>query len=331
MKKTLIALFAVIVIVFSCSKTNLHMQEIALLRVKTPAALQTKSAIQGDQFPVGSKMGIQLLKLEDNTIYSQSGITNNEYTYAGLNEWTSASSYILSSQKAKVYAYYPFTALGGNNQIFFSVPISVDPAGNTADYMYATPVVTEETAVSNTRSTINLTMNHALAQVSVLVFKENYNGTGELTGFSLEDNDASSHLIVNKETDNDLSMSIIDGAITGGTKGKVAITLAEAKILQNSSSDPIFPSTDISTLKTQVNTYGVNAIVVPTGDILPGELKFSFVIDGNTYSISNGTPIKFEKGKQYIYKVKLAGTSLTVSSVTITDWLPVEADDMVIQ
>lgn len=331
MKKTLIALFAVIVVVFSCSKTNLHMQEVALLKVKTPAPPQTKSAIQGDQFPVGSKMGIQLLKLEDNTIYSQSGITNNEYTYAGLNEWTSASSYILSSQKAKVYAYYPFTTLGANNQIFFSIPISVDPAGNTADYMYATPAVTEESAVSNTRSTINLTMNHALAQISVLVFKENYNGTGELTGFSIEDNDLSSHIIVNKDEDNDLSMSIVDGTITGGTKGKVTITLAEAKILQNSSADPLFPATEINALKSQVNTHGVSAIVVPTGDILPGELKFSFVIDGNTYRINNGAPIKFEKGKQYIYKVKLAGTSLTVSSVTIIDWVPVEGEDMVIQ
>lgn len=331
MKKTLIALFAVIVVVFSCSKTNLHMQEVALLKVKTPAPPQTKSAIQGDQFPIGSKMGIQLLKLEDNTIYSQSGITNNEYTYAGLNDWTSTSSYILSSQKAKVYAYYPFTTLGANNQIFFSIPISVDPDGNTADYMYATPVETEESAVSNTRSTISLTMNHALAQVSVLVYKDNYNGAGELTQFSIEDAGASSHIIVNKAIDNDLTMSIVNGAITGGVKGKVTITPAVAKILQNSSADPLFPATDINILKTQVNTYGVNAIVVPTQDILPGELKFSFVIDGNTYSINNGAPIKFEKGKQYIYKVKLAGTSLTVSSVTITEWVPVEGEDMVIQ
>lgn len=336
MKKPLIVLLAIATLVFSCSKTNLQMEQFAPLRVKTPGSqAATKSIIQGQIFPVGSKMGIQLLKFDDNSIYSQSGITNNEYTFMGGDEWTSAASYILSSAKAKVYAYYPFASIGDNNQIFYTVPISVESdaliTSDTQDYMYATPVVTSEEAVSSTKNTIVLTMNHALAQVSILVYKENYNGAGNLTGFSIEDADLSNHIIVNKAIDNDLIMDIRDGLITGGEKGKISRTLPVPVILQNSSSDPLFPAINIIDLKNQVNTFGVTTIVVPTSEIFPGELKFSFVIDGNTYNINNAANVTFEKGKQYIYKVKLAGTSLTVSSVTITEWEPVSGEDMVIQ
>ncbi|HCT95120.1 MAG: hypothetical protein A2X19_02065 [Bacteroidetes bacterium GWE2_39_28] len=344
MKKTLIALLAVITLIISCSKVTLMSEnesptdhtskEPALLRVKTPLLMHsdTKSIIQGSTFPIGSKMGVQLLRLDDDAVYAQSGLANNEYTFIGGGEWTSTSSYILSSAKAKVYAYYPYTSLTDNNQKFFTIPISVDQLVQAEDYMYATPAVTALDAVSNTNSSITLNMNHALAQVSILVYKENYNGLGELSEFSIEDVGVTNHVIVNKDVDNDLMMNITDGTITGGTKGKVTRTISPAPvILQNSSADPEFPSSNLALLKTQVNTYGVTTIIVPTGAVQPGELKFSFVIDGNTYSINNGSQVTFEKGKQYIYKVKLAGTSLTVSSVTIAEWEPVSGEDMVIQ
>lgn len=342
MKKTLIALLIGVTLINSCSKVDLmsggqtpaDSKGPVVLKVKTPLLMhaETKSIIQGNTFPIGAKMGVQLLKFEDDAVYSQSGIANNEYSYIGGGVWNSASGYILSSSKAKVYAYYPYVSLTDNSQKFLTVPISVDKQTESEDYMYATPVVNLADVVSNANSTITLNMNHALAQISILVYKENYGGLGELSEFSIEDAGVTSHIIVNKDSNNDLVMDITDGTVSGGQKGKITRVLTpNPVILKNSSLDPEYPSSILATLKNQVNSDGVSTIIVPTGLIQPGDLTFSFVIDGNTYSINNGSQVTFEKGKQYIYKVKLAGTSLTVSSVTITEWTPVSGEDMVIQ
>jgi len=64
------------------------------------------------------------------------------------------------------------------------------------------------------------------------------------------------------------------------------------------------------------------------GAVASGVVKFSFTIDDVTYRISNTSAITWERGKQYINKIKQAGTSLT--SVTISDWEVIPADGVII-
>jgi hypothetical protein len=296
--------------------------------------IAAKGVINSTLFPQGSEIGVQLVKSTDGTPYFASGITNIKYVADITGNFQAGGEFSLSSNMGKLYAYYPFTNIGDNNELFSEVPISIPPvsmAFSDRDYMYATPHVEEYELINNINRTPELLMNHATAQIAILIYKENYSGAGILTEFSLEDSDLTNHIVVNKTVENDLKMNISNGLISGGERGRIVRILEIPIVLQDKSEDPEFPSTNVNDLKAQVDQYGVSTLVVPTAEISSGDITFGFVIDGEQYYIANNSNIIWEKGKQYIYKVKLTVSDLSMSSVTISDWQPVISDDMIIQ
>ncbi len=334
MKNAFLAVLSIALVIGGCSKNN-GLTENLYKELKVSATLakgsQTKAIVNDDFFPVPSSIGVQLLKLTDDTPYSTK--TNVEYISDGLGNWSSAEGYILNPLKAKVYAYYPYVSLSDDTQPFYTIPASVEAEANydsDIDYMYATPIESAANAPYNSNSAINLQMNHALTQVSLLVYKDNYNGAGSLTDFYIEDtNPGTGHILVNSDPV-DFTMDIRDGSIAGGTEGIIERNLLTPLSIGQASSVPKFPSDDLNELKQQVLAKGVSALVAPTSLIGAGEIKFSFVIDGNTYSVVSASPITWERGKQNIYTIRLSGTTLSISQVSIIKWEPVKADDLII-
>lgn len=337
MKKKTGLFLCLILLLNACAKqSNLQTEALKSLNVKAVIKndVTTKAVINSAQFPVNSQIGIQILKNSDGLSYLPTGTTNVSFTVNGTGHFEPSENCFLSSVKAKLYAYYPFTAIENNKVLFDEVPISIPQTSNAfsdIDYMYATPLDQEISLIDNTNCNVNLVMNHAATQVSVLLFKDNYSGDGLLTSFSIEDREFTSHIKVNKIEPNDLKMNIKNGNITGGQKGIILRDLINPIQLQSLSVFPEFPSTVLNELKQQVDQYGVYALLAPASNIMAGDIRFGFVIDGIQYYVTNTSNISWEKGKQYIYKVRLSKSTLSISSVTITDWQPIIGDEMDIQ
>lgn len=334
MKRKTIAGLSLLLLLGGCSKNNgLTNNFYEELKVKAIVAnsTQTKAIIYDDKFPEGAEIGVQLIKFTDGTAYSAK--TNVMFTSDGAGNWSSAETYILNPLKAKVYGYYPYLSLPDNTQPFTTIPLSISAKAqyNTdTDYMFATPIESEAAAVNNSNNIISLHMNHALAQISMLVYKDNYNGEGKLTDFFIEDaTPGTGHILVNADP-SDFTMDITNGAITGGVEGIIERNLSTPLLIEEASATPKFPSDDLTELKSQVLSKGVSTMVVPTSLIESDEIRFSFVIDGNRFSVKNLSPITWEKGRQYIYTIRLSGTSLTISQVTIAKWETELADDLII-
>lgn len=175
--------------------------------------------------------------------------------------------------------------------------------------MYANP-----STCSNTADTIALTMNHALAQVSFYVYKNNYSGSGSFTKFQIADTTGAVTPFI-KTTGTDLVMNFKTGAITGGATDTLTRTLATPDTLST-----VIPSTVPADLRAQVNA---TTLTIPaTSTIGAGGIKFTVTIDGVDYTTSNTEGITWAAGKQYIYSIKLEGTILAISDPTVTDWTP---------
>lgn len=334
MKNVIKAVLSVAIVLGGCSKNNgltNNIYEELKVTATVAKGSQTKAILNGDVFPASSSIGVQLLKFSDDSPYSAK--TNVMFTSDGSGNWNSTEGYILNPLKAKVYAYYPYVSLSDDTLPFYTIPVSVEAKANydsDIDYMYSTPIESAANAPYNSNSAINLQMNHALTQVSLLVYKDNYNGAGSLTDFYIEDtNPGTGHILVNSNPE-DFTMDIRDGSIAGGTEGVIERNLLTPLSIGQASSDPKFPSDDLNELRQQVLAKGVSALVAPTSLINSGDIKFSFVIDGNTYSVMNASPITWERGKQNIYTIRLSGTTLTISQVSIAKWEPVKADDLII-
>lgn len=331
MKKAIIIATISAIAFLSCTKQdNLNMTGRKVpLSVKAGISIEpsTKAIVAGTGFPDGATIGVQILKNSDGSIYETGALTNVQFTFAQAgSSWSTATTFNLTATQGNVFAYYPYAAQGSNDEIFTTVPVALPATSNTGmdtDYMYATPLTAAEELVNNSagKNSASLSMNHALAQVSFVVYKENYPGTGSFTQFKIEDATVGTSWInVSKAAADNLAMNIANGLITGGEKGIITRTFGTPETL-----GAISPSADAATLRTQVNA---TTLVVPTGSMAAGDIKFTFTIDSKSSIAFNTTSISWVAGKQYIYKVKLSGTGLSISSVTITDWTTVVGDDI---
>jgi len=329
-KQTILSAILVFALL-SCAKNETNTENINVpLSVRAGISIEpsTKAIITGEEFPDGAKIGVQVIRITD-AIYETGASTNAEFTYAFAGtSWSGAAPFYLTATKGKVHAYYPYNSSIGNTTVFTTIPVSVAATANTGtekDYMYAEPVTEEAKLVSNAsgENDVNLTMKHALAQISFYVYKENYSGAGVLTDFSIEDNVTENNkIIVGEASEDNLFMNIETGAITNGIKGKISRTLNSSATLKTD-----LPSDVSTTLRNQVNA---STLVVPVSEILANDIKFTFTIDGKTSSVVNNSSsiTSWSAGSQYIYKIKLSGTGLSVTSVSIAPWTTVVGDDL---
>lgn len=314
MKKVLFIISIISIAVLSCTKTDINTdrQKVALsvsagIFVDQP----TKSIIAGTTFADGSSIGVQIRK--NGQLFYQAGTsTNVQYTYTSA-AWSTLNPFYLTNTLGEVYAYYPYVSVGDNKAPFSTIPVVIDATATTGtetDYMYATPL-TGASSVSNAAGNNDaaLVMNHSFAQVSFYVFKNNYPGTGTFTQFKIEDAAATTFI---KTSSVALTMDITNGTLAGGAKGIITRTLTSPVVLTT-----VAPGGDISVLKGQVNA---TTLVIPTAAFAVGDIKFTFTVDGVTYSATNTTGISWLSGKQYIYRAELDGTGLVILSAIITDW-----------
>lgn len=326
MKKLTIFTLVVATALLSCTKEqdlNLENQKVAL-SVKAGIMVEpttTKSIITGTLFADGAEIGVQVRQLGQYN-YQANRRTNVKYTYTASGAtWATSTPFYLTSILGEVYAYYPYAVVGDNASAFSTIPVTIDATattGSETDYLYATPLTGENSVNNETgKQNVDLVMNHSFAQVSFYVYKDNYSGTGSLTQFKIEDAAATTFI---KTSSTALTMDITNGTLVGGATGILNRTLAAPVVLT-----AVVPEAALADLKTQVNA---TTLAVPTTDFAIGDIKFSFIIDGEIYSATNTTAISWLKGKQYIYTAKLTGTGLVIVSATITDW-STEAGDLI--
>ncbi len=314
MKKALFITPLLAILLLSCAKQetpeNLNVKRALSVKVDIIA---TKAIISGTIFPNGSSIGVQVRK-SGQFNYQAGTSTNIMYTYTSVGAtWATATPFYLTNTLGEVYAYYPYVSVGDNLTAFSTIPVTINAAattGSETDYMYATPL-TGLNSVSNGvgKQNANLVMNHAFTQISFYIYKNNYSGTGTLTQFKIEDAVATTFV---KTSSTAMTMNIENGNLVGGATGIITRTLAAPVTITS-----VVPDPAILVLKTQVNA---TTICVPTAAMAIGDIKFTFTIDGETYTATNTTAISWLKGKQYIYTARLDGTGLVILSAVITDW-----------
>lgn len=294
-------------VVCSCSQTdNVVTPEIGtgdeptLLDVTT--SIEVTRSVTGkpiNAFVSGDEIGLFVSTGAVNTPYN--GVAANKNVKSAFTTvWTQATPVYLSSTKATIYAYYPWTAAGTDG-----TAIAIDHTSQT-DFMYATPVAN----INNRQPKAAITMNHALSLVQFNFKKENYTGVGSLTAITIANKSGGSSLISNG------TLNLTTGVITKGA-GK----------------EPVTRATNLpQTIGTWTEATYPKMLVIPTAaTAAAGDIVISFTVDGQVYNWNVPAATAWEQGKQNTYTVTIKGTALEVSPVTITPWGAGKTDSGTIQ
>ena len=306
MKKLLLITLSVtalaVTALLSCSKDqglNPENQDVALsvkAGIMVDPSIMTKSIITGTTFANGAVIGVQVLNADGASLYKAGAVTNIPFTLsdaANTPTWTPDVPFYMNSASADIFAYFPYDAGVAHDAVFTTIPATIGASittGDETDYMYSS-------IINNAGAAPAFTMNHALAQVSFKVYKENYSGTGEFTKFTIAGGTS-------------VKYGIGTMAITGG-----AISLPSTGILTRTLDTPVI-------LGTLVPAVNATTLTVPTGVMAIGALTFTFTIDEVVYTTSNAEEVTLAAGSQYIYTILLSGTEVAITSASVGDWSP---------
>ena len=174
-----LAFAAATALLAGCAKSPVEKSDengqLTKLELAYVGATETKATIDGTTFPTDGEIGLFLFADEAATTpYGESGYENIEYSYNSTKEkWTADPSITVGSTSGYLYGYYPYSSTATDVKA-----IPVNSSLNGDDVMYATPVkdVTDQTAAKT-----SLTMNHALARVSITVKNNGYTGAAKLS------------------------------------------------------------------------------------------------------------------------------------------------------
>lgn len=310
--------------VAGCMKdTNVNPEEKVPLSLTPSISIGATKALIDNANIQSQQIGIHVSNAAGDALYdNQAGNNNISLSYG--TSWNLGNTVYLSASKAKIFAYSPYSATtgdltgtGATTERLLDIPAS-QIMDNQTDYLWAaqdktTPV--GSTDISNENASVELKLSHSLAQVAFVVWKDNFFGEGVISQITITDNTTTPNLKINKAGSNDLKMKLADGTITGG-EASSTITVTNIGNTINLTTDPGDKPDD---LKTKVNAY---ILLVPTVIADKTKIQFTFKIDSKDYivSLAGATPISFAQGNQYIYSVKLSGTALSITGVTVTEW-----------
>ena len=261
---------------------------------------------------------------------------NNYAIYTnGSGTWSNNTSnkIFLTNTAATIYGYYPTTTKYDGD---LNIPISLlEGDGSTAitvaenatgtaiasatgevDCMWATPVANVTNKANNN---VTLTMKHALSMVSFRVYKaDTYKGTGSLTKFIVSN--AQGKSVLSKGTSP--KMKITDGAITPGTAQNATYT----RTIQSGYTLPT----------TAADSKKFSILVLPIAtSIGNNNIKATFTVDGADYSVNLTAPSEnsgaWIAGSNHLYTVKLGGTDVVITTVTVTPWTEVAGGNLEIK
>lgn len=295
----------------------------------SPKVVLTRAVVNSTDFGAGTSIGVYAT----GTDYTDAKSNNYAvYTLSG-GTWSNgaADKIFLTNAPATIYAYYPSTI----KYNALAIPVTLVESGDITaqdnasdgtpiaavaaevDCMYATSV---RNVTNKANSAITLSMNHALSMVTFRVYKDaNYKGAGKLTKIVMKDiNDTGTTL--SKGTSP--NMNITTGVITPGDAVDATFTRTIAG--------------GYTLVNTAAGSKQFSILVLPiTTSIGSNNIKTTFTIDGAEYSVNLTPPSANEgawpAGKNHLYTVKLSGTELSISSVSIAKWVGVTGGNLEIK
>ncbi|WP_032600075.1 fimbrillin family protein [Bacteroides fragilis] len=196
-------------------------------------------------------------------------------------------------------------------------------ASGEVDYMYADQSTAVKASYKNgdTNKTgkVTLTMKHALAMVSFRVYADHtYKNTGAFSKLVLANKSGGTTILNNGASP---TMKIKDGTITVG-QSPAAVTYT--RDIANYTL-PKAASSDASAATTAKNSARkASILVLPESTADKSTVEATLTIDNQDYKVAlPGSNSAWEAGKNYLYTVKLSGSELVISSVTVTEWATV--------
>jgi hypothetical protein len=333
MKKTITISILALALLSGCTKNRfLSTERLAPISLTPNFAVPATKALISDANIESETIRVQVSKNDGITSYVDGG-AKYTLTHGGIN-WALSNILYLSVENAKVFAYAPTpadptTVEAGEYsslQRRLDIPATQDMA-DQVDFLWCYQDKTNDVDLDDINSThpnVALSMKHALAQVSFVIYGENYNGAGVINTIKIKDNTATSSLTKMLDAGNDLYLDIADGSISGGEPvAEIAVTNINGAI------ETTQPTADLTELKSKVNGY---LLLVPVTIADKTKVQFSFNIDGKDYnvSLSGVGGINWIAGQQYIYTVKLSGTQMSVISVAVTPWSSSHEGEVVI-
>ncbi|MCE8825382.1 fimbrillin family protein [Bacteroides fragilis] len=200
-------------------------------------------------------------------------------------------------------------------------------ASGEVDYMYADQSTAVKASYKNgdTNKTgkVTLTMKHALAMVSFRVYADHtYKNAGTFSKLVLANKSGGTTILKNGGTNP--TMKIKDGTITAGSS-PAAVTytrdIANYTLPKAASSDASAATT------AKNNARKASILVLPESTADKSTVEATLTIDAQDYKVAlPGSGSAWEAGKNYLYTVKLSGSELVISSVTVTQWTTVASD-----
>lgn len=277
------------------------------------------------------------LSAEEATIYAhypayQPG-SNGEFQSSGtaLKATNSSSEYTESSTIN--ISVFPGKSGDANAKIDFqsidnsdgqtSTKDKILAASGEVDYMYAD----QSTAVkasykkddTNKTGKVTLAMKHALAMVSFRVYADHtYKNTGAFTKLVLANKSGGTTILNNGASP---AMKIKDGTITPGSS-PAAVTYTRDIVNYTLSKAASSDASAATTAKN--NARKASILVLPESTVDKSTVEATLTIDNQDYKVAlPGSNSAWEAGKNYLYTVKLSGSELVISSVTVTQWTTV--------
>ena len=278
------------------------------------------------------------LSAEEATIYAH----YPAYQPGSNGEFQSGSTVLKASDSSGEYtdnstiniSVFPGSTRSANAKIDFQSTDNSDSQTSTkdkilaasgeVDYMYADQGSTGVKASykngdTNKTGQVTLVMKHALAMVSFRVYADHtYKNTGTFTKLVLANKSGGTTILNNGASP---TMKIKDGTITvGSSPAAVTYTRDIANYML-----PKAASSDASAATTaKNNARKASILVLPESTVDKSTVEATLTIDAQDYKVAlPGSGSAWEAGKNYLYTVKLSGSELVISSVTVTQWTTV--------
>ena len=196
-------------------------------------------------------------------------------------------------------------------------------ASGEVDYMYADQGSTGVKASYKNGSDsktgkVTLAMKHALAMVSFRVYADHtYKNTGAFSKLVLANKSGNTTLNNGASP----TMKIKDGTITVG-QSPAAVTYT--RDIANYTL-PKAASSDASAATTAKNSARkASILVLPENTAGKSTVEATLTIDNQDYKVAlPASNSAWKAGENYLYTVKLSGSELVISSVTVTEWTTV--------
>lgn len=202
-------------------------------------------------------------------------------------------------------------------------------ASGEVDYMYADQGSTGVKASykngdTNKIGQVTLAMKHALAMVSFRVYADHtYKNTGAFSKLVLANKSGDTKNVLNNGGTTP-AMKIKDGTITLGSS-PAAVTYT--RDIANYALSKATADTDQARATAKNNAKKASILVLPENTVDKSTVEATLTIDNQDYKVAlPGSGSKWEAGKNYLYTVKLSGSELVISSVTVTEWTTVASD-----